>query len=364
MKARLILFIFFILFFLTKSETWFEEVSGHDTSDGKNGYAGSKGKAITAFYLKGDRNYRVHYLGDDKNTWTGEYCCSDVVGIGRSIDAISISGGYKYRVRYKNGKWETPVDGYDIYSSKNGYAGTIGKEIDAILIEGNKGYRVAYGGDSSNVEEVSKRVVKNMFGIDASYSFDYEKTIIDNYKVKVTVKLEYVYNFKYENKINLVIKNNEISDVNLGDFGNIKEELEKVSDFNINDLKAKIEYSYSNGMSNGHVSVTFYFAQKKIEISAGSKITADHNSFRGGYTINIYLKDDFDKNKGLVLAPCVVFVKRLGKIGEITLNLINNVVNNAIQIIAIVAESLKNSLPSLLSTFLGYILFLSLAAAL
>ena len=360
MKAILIIFI---LFFLTKSETWFGEVDGHDTSDGNNGYAGSKGKAITAFYLNGGRRYRVHYKGDDKYSWTGEYCCSGVVGIGRSIDAISISGGHKYRVRYKNGNWEKPVTGYDIYDSKNGYAGTIGKEIDAILIEGDEGYRVAYGGYSSNVEEVSKRVIKNMFGIDASYSFDYERTIIDNNRVKVTVKLEYVYNYKYGNKINLVVKNNRIVDANLGDFGNIIEELQKITNFDIKNLKSKIEYSYSNGMSNGHVSVMFYLFQKKIQISAGSKITADHDSFRGGYTINIYLKDDFNKNSGLVLAPCAVFLKRLGKIGQSIIAFINNVVNNVIQIIVIVAENLKNSLPSLLPTFLGYILLLCFSAA-
>ena len=147
-----------ILLLLIKCETWWGEVSGHDTSDGKNGYAGSRGKAITAFYLCGDRKYRVHYKGDSKDTWTGEYCSCDPVGIGRSIDGISISGGYSYKVRYKNGNWEKPVTGYSINDSKNGYAGTLGKEIDAILIEGDNIYRAAYGGHSSNVEEVSKRV--------------------------------------------------------------------------------------------------------------------------------------------------------------------------------------------------------------
>ena len=111
--------LFFIIFNSIKSEAWFAEVTGHDINDPNNGYAGGKGKAITAFYLNGNRHYRVHYLGNEKYSWTGEYWGSGVVGIGRSIDAISISGGYNYRVRYKNGNWEKPVNGFNIYDGVN-----------------------------------------------------------------------------------------------------------------------------------------------------------------------------------------------------------------------------------------------------
>ena len=355
------LLIFFILFLLIKSETWFGEVSGYNINDGKYGYAGSGGKAITAFYLNGNRRYRVHYLRDNKDTWTGEYYSSGVVGIGRSIDAISISGNYNYRVRYKNGNWESPVTGYDIHNSKNGYAGTIGREIDAIAIDGGDGYRVAYGGESSNVEEVSRRVVKNLFGVDYYYNFDEEKTVINNRFVRVTVKLEYEYNFSYKYLINLVIKNHEIVDVNLGNFGNILEELQKATSFNINDLKSKIEYSYSNGMANGSVKVSYYFFQKKIEISAGSKITEDHHSFRGGYTISIYIKDEMNGHAELVYAPCVVFLKRLGFNGNLVIRAISRISNNLVQIIETVLDKLVQLLPSLVSSFLAFVLFLSLS---
>ena len=348
--------IIFILFFFIKCETWFGEVTGHDINDAKNGYAGSRGKAITAFYLNGGRKYRVHYKGDGKYSWTGEYCCSDPVGIGKSIDAISISGEYNYRIRYKNGNWEKPVKGYDIYDSNNGYAGTIGKEIDAIMIEGDEGYRVAYGGDSSNVEEVAKRVVKNLFGLDYTYSFDYETTIIDNYYTKVTVKLEHEYNYNRKSKINLVIKNNKAVDVNLGNFGNILEEIKKVINFNLEDLKSGIELSFSNGMANGSVQVLFYLFLKKIEISAGSKITKDHHSYRGGYTITIYLKDHFDELGESLLEPCKVFVKRFGIVAETVINSISSLVKEAINLMIEVVNHIMIYMPVLLETFLAFIL--------
>ena len=357
--------IIFILFIFIKCETWYDEVTGHNTNDAKNGYAGSRGNSITAFYLNGDRKYRVHYRGDDKNSWTGEYCCSDPVGIGRPIDGISISGGKKYRVRYKNGNWETPVDGFDIYNSKNGYAGTLGKEIDAILIEGDDGYRVAYGGDSSNVEEVAKRVIKNLFGLNYNYNFEHETTIIDNYYIKVTVILLYEYNYNYKQKINLVIKNNKAVDVNLGDLDtNLLEEIKKVINFDITNLKSKFESSFANGMSNGSVNVEFYWFQKKIVINAGSKITENHHSYRGGYKITIYLKDNFDKLGEKVLAPSQVFLKRLGAVGDMVIAFINNLLNNAIKILTTVIENLSMYMPSFLAAFLGYCLFFifSLAA--
>ena len=117
-KINIYLSMIIILFFKTafcEKETWFNEVNGYSTNDPKNGYAGSGGKAITAFYLCGGRRYRVHYLGDNKDSWTGEYYGYDEpVGIGRKIDAIAISGGYNYRIRYFKGNWEKPVNGYNI----------------------------------------------------------------------------------------------------------------------------------------------------------------------------------------------------------------------------------------------------------
>ena len=351
------------LIFLSSSitcETWFGEITGHDRNDGKNGYAGSSGKAITAFYLCGGRNYRVHYLGDDKNTWTQEYCCCEPVGIGRSIDAISISGGKIYSVRFKNGRWGGKITGYNIYDSKKGYAGSLGKEIDAILIEGGDIYRVAYGGESSSVEEVSKRVVKNLFGLDYTYDFEHETIVKEDKYIRVTVKLERSYNYNAKSYINYVIKNNKLVDINIGDFGNILEELKKVVFFDIKSVQSKFEYSFTRGMCNGSVKIMINWLQKKIEIYTGSKITDNHNSFRGGFRITIYIKDDINDLKQTFLAPCSVFLKRLGVVGEKILELITRFLNNVWEILEKICERILESLPEIVCDFILIILFIFL----
>ena len=357
-----LLLIMSILLLLIKCETWWDEVKGYNINDGKNGYAGSSGKAITAFYLCGGRRYRVHYKGDNRDSWTGEYGDCGVVGIGRAIEGISISGGYNYRVRYKDGKWEVPVTGYNIYDSKNGMAGTYGREIDAIAIDGGEIYRAAYGGDSSNVEEVARRVVKNLFGIDAYYNFDNEKTIIDNYYSKVTVKLEHEFNWKSDSKMSLVIKNNVPTDVNLGDFGNLLEELNKAINFNLEDLKAKIKYSFSNGMANGSININIYLLVKKIEIIAGSKITADHSSYRGGFKITFYFYDHINKLGEKALAPFAVFLRNLGPIGDIAIRVIGNLGRDIIQMILKTMEFLSKN-ASLIQMFIQFIIYLLIPLA-
>ena len=120
---------------------------------------------MTHFYLCGSRLYRVHYLGADRDTWTGEYCCCGEVGDGRPIDGIAISGGLGYQVRLKNGDWQPLVHGYDIYDEKNGMAGVFDQQIDAVLIEGGETYRVAYGPSTSLIENVAKKVSQNLFGV-------------------------------------------------------------------------------------------------------------------------------------------------------------------------------------------------------
>ena len=67
--------------------------------------------------------------------------------------------------------------------------------------------------------------------------------------------------------MSLVIKNNVPTDVNLGNFGNLLEELNKVINFNLKDLQAKIKYSFSNGMSNGSVNINIYLFEKKNRIN-------------------------------------------------------------------------------------------------
>lgn len=294
MNKRIILLILF--FSIIECETWLGEVNGHDKNDVNNGYAGSKGNAITGYYLCGGRKYRAHYLGDDKNTWTGEYWgCDEPIGIGRSIDAISISGGYGYQVRLKNGNWLPMIYGYDIVDSNNGYAGILGKEIDAILIEGGNYYRVCYGGHSSNIEEVSKRVVKKWFGIQITDSYEKEKTIIDNNLITVKVKLIGKWEFNFDGTLKFIIENNELKDITIG--GLSLNELDEVFGKMIGDEKEKYDkftVSFKVEMDNGQVTYTIDFLRQIITIDAGSKITKDYFTIRGAFRITIYIKNNDD----------------------------------------------------------------------
>jgi len=289
--VSMIILLFSKIAFCEK-ETWLGEVTGYSTKDTKNGYAGTRGKAVTAFYLCGERLYRVHYLGDDKDSWTGEYRgCDEPIGIGRKIDAIAISGGHNYRIRYYKGNWEKEVHGYNIYDSVNGYAGTLGKPIDAIMVDGGDIYRVAYGDESSNIEQVSKRVIENLFGISDNYNFERETTIIDNPVAKVTVILLHHFTREGNGIIKLVVNDGEISDIRIGDTDLISK-VNEILDSKLNLAKTNIKSSFADGMLNGEIQINTYWYEKRIELVAGSKITRNYYSFRGGYKINIYLKDN------------------------------------------------------------------------
>ena len=304
--------LFKILFFFIVDihcETWFDEINGANTGDGKNGYAGSKGKIITSFYLCGERHYRVHYLGDDKYTWDIERWNCDPTEVSRKIDAIAISGGKGYRVRQNNGKWLGMVYGFDIYDSDNGYAGVLGKAIDAILIEGGEYYRVAYGETPLNVEQ-SENVIKNLFGFSYKLSYDETTNIIDNEKVKVDAKLLHNWEINCDGSIKFNVVNNELKNVNFG--GSIDVDLNKILkseiDINVIDIKNTVSNAYKKGMGNGYTSMTFHWLQSKVDIETCIKIDKKHSSFRQGFRITIYFKDDHDYLKK-IKKSVVVFMK-------------------------------------------------------
>lgn len=78
--------------------------------------------------------YRVKAGGK----WYSEVCnLNDYAGVkGKAITDIAIGvdkGSVKYQVHIKGGSWLSPVTGYNINDSKNGYAGN-GKSIDAIRV--------------------------------------------------------------------------------------------------------------------------------------------------------------------------------------------------------------------------------------
>ena len=292
--------IIFQLFLLTiiKSETWYDPVSGANRYDGKNGYAGSRGKALTHFYLCGNRLYRVHYLGADKDTWTGEYCCCGEVGDGRPIDGIAISGGQGYQVRLKNGKWQDIVYGYDIYDHKNGMAGIFNYPIDAILVSGGDTYRAAIGPSTSLIEIVATKLSNNLFQVHKEFNFESEEFILDNDKVLITGKLYHNLDAQLSDGIiKLTIQDNNV--VHADWSGLLPENVNKAlkSLIDVYNQQTTFESKITAGIVHGDVSVKIFWAEKKIEINASSKITKDHWSHRGGVKFTIYMKDNHNSYK-------------------------------------------------------------------
>ena len=290
--------IYFLLFFYIsniKSDTWLPEVNGHYQTDDEKGYAGKKGKAITDFYLYGSRNYRVHFLGDDKKVWSTNYIDGDAVGDGREIDGISISGGNYYQVRILNGNWLPLVSGNDIDDSEDGYAGILGKKIDGILIYGNQYYRVAYGKFSSNPEKVANRLFKNLFGINLYYTLLYteEEEIMNTPQLRVTAQLIYSYDINIDGKIKFEIEDNKIKGYDLSGMIGIDEDindiLKEAINMDINKFIRIMKTGYSNSILHGTVYIDFFFLEQRIQIDAALKYTKDEETFRGGNRINIYI---------------------------------------------------------------------------
>ncbi len=293
MKIPIILVL--ILFIIIKSETWYGAVTGADTNESKNGYAGSRGKALTHFYLCGGRHYRVHYLGDPKDQWTGEYSDCDPVGNGRSIDGIAISGGKEYRVRLKNGDWLPMVHGYNIYDYNNGMAGKYGHEIDAVLVKGGDSYRFGYGPSTSLIENVASKISQNLFGVTKEFNFENNLGILENNKVMVFGKLVHKIDAELqEGIIKLTINENNV--VNADWSGLMPEKVNKFLKqiINVYKIQTSFESKFSAGLVNGDVSVKIFWLEKKIEINVGSKITKDHWTYRGGVKYTIIMKDDHD----------------------------------------------------------------------
>ena len=110
-----------VLFIQIKNDRWYPAVNGYDISDHNNGYAGDSDAICVDFYLCGKRKYRVHYLGDDKNTWSGNFTNCDPAGIDREIDGICIYGERSYKGRlFDTGLWANVVKNWNISNHENG----------------------------------------------------------------------------------------------------------------------------------------------------------------------------------------------------------------------------------------------------
>ncbi len=225
------------------------------------------------------------------------------------------------------------VYGYDIYDSKNGYAGVLGESIDLIAIDSEeidfRGYKIkmikfstAFGGKSSNEREVAKRVIKSLYGVSFTFSYEKETTIVNNDYCTVTVILLNSGEFKEKGPITLNIENYKLKNVDWG--GVIGDDLNKllneVIDFNIDSIKSKIESSYSNEIGSGEVEISYYWLQSRIEIKASSILNIDdHRYLRGGFRVNIYMKED-PKNMKKMKAISRVMLEYQGDIKQVAIN--------------------------------------------
>ena len=118
---------------------WLPPVTGANTNDSNNGYAGIIGQPIDAVAVSGGHRYRVHLLGGNWLPEVTGYNQNDSNNgyagiIGRKIDAFMIQG-VTCRCHTDEG-WYPAVTGYNTNDSNNGYAGKFGHPIDAILIYG------------------------------------------------------------------------------------------------------------------------------------------------------------------------------------------------------------------------------------
>ena len=115
-----------------KTINWFPYVSGYNSGDSYNGFAGDYGRAVVGLKVRG-ATYRVHETG---RSWLKAAKNDRVAGKGRPIDAVAIKGVKRYKVHILGGSWLPEVTGYDTNDEENGYAGILGRTIDAVAIDG------------------------------------------------------------------------------------------------------------------------------------------------------------------------------------------------------------------------------------
>jgi hypothetical protein len=329
MKVYLILLALIISI---KTEWWYPEINGHDQDNSRTGYAGFTDYPFTDFYLCSERKYRVHYLYGE---WSEEFTACEPAGDGRTIDAISISGGLEYEISTLNDnvvKWYSGVTGYNISDYYNGYAGEFGKSVYMALIYGDEYYRSGLNKlddiYSSNEKKVAVRVIKNLF--DRKYNEEKEKQIFNSKTVNITVKLLNPKEIKLKGKMSMIIENREIiysSYKNL-----LSDELNKFLEeaiyIDINKIRNYFEIQIlTKGLLNGIVTINFNWLQNLIEIDFASKIASDYYSFRGGFRFNLDLNNDeilFSKiNKIFIILFKRFGIKKTPQINELLSNLDN-----------------------------------------
>ena len=172
--------IFLISIFSIKCDFWLEKVNGHSKNKGE--FSGIAEYKQSDFYLCSERKYKVHYVGEDNETWSKDFTACEPVGNGNYFDAISISGDQKYAAKADK-IWGKEIIGY-IDDNSNAYAGEINKDFQGIYIYGDEIYRSSVMPSfSTNENLVANRFVKYLFSkkyedrekLEEIYKFEYNK---------------------------------------------------------------------------------------------------------------------------------------------------------------------------------------------
>ena len=335
------LFISYILYFTKiKNEEWWGSVTGYDTKDHNNGYAGSTRSKIIDFYLCGKRKYRVHYLGDDPLKWSENFSNCEPVGIGREIDGICVYGERSYKGRLQNGIQWLPVIkdcniSNTIVNKRVGYAGELGKPLSCVAINGKDKYRNAYILEhqtikSSNPKNVSDRIIHSFFGNEIKNEAEYNK----NYELNLSKNINNKNKLKFLNASVQLCKNEELNlngDEIIFIFSGGKTDFSSWEKKNMNKLmlkKLKNEVNFdfneeiktfqntmANDIIHGILSIHSFYEDNKIEFDIASKITKDFDGFRGGMKLNLILmnSDEFIeliKKVIIFISEYINFVKR------------------------------------------------------
>ena len=329
MKVYLILLALIISI---KTELWYPEINGHDPENSKTGYAGYLERPFTDFYLCSERKYRVHYLYGE---WSEEFTACEPAGDGRTIDALSISGGLEYMVSPSSTsdiRWYPVVTGYDISDNNNGYAGDMGKPVYMALVYGDEYYRNGLNKEgytySSNEKKVAGRVIYNLF--DKKYNEEKEKQIFSSKTFNITVKLLNPKQIKLKGKMTMIIENSAIiysSYKNLLS-DNLNKFLKEAIYSDIKTIRNYFEVQIlKDGLLNGIVAINFNWLQNLIEIDFASKILSDYYSFRGGFRFILNLNNDeilFSKIQKIFIILFKKFgIKKTPQINELLSNLNN-----------------------------------------
>ena len=309
--------IFVILCLSIKSERWWDPVKGYNTGDHDNGYAGSSQTQCIDFYLCGSRNFTVHYLDDDKDTWSKNFSNCDSVGIGRIIDGICIYTKKSYKRRlFSASQWLPVIKECNTSNHINGYAGKLGTPLACIAINGKDYYRVGY---ISSLEDIiltnsinsSIRIVDTLFGKGNYNKAVYDKEeeldlILNNTNINRTKLFNVTIQLLRNEEINLdgrgikfsiyLDTNNRLLNTLIHNSHEGKEisklmikKLNKIINFDFNEEQKKFEEKMADEIRWGTLLIHSFFKEGLIQMDIANKIMEDFIGFRGGYRLKFKL---------------------------------------------------------------------------